>query len=112
MHHGDEIHGEVSTSDASGGVAFTLYESGSVSARTLESDEYLVITDLSLELADAGHVVADSDAAGRRVAHLPSGHSLVQFETPYTCPRGVTPKVFTDTAVAAEVTLQGYIKKA
>lgn len=56
---GDPIHGEISSSDASAGVAFTLYDGGaptkgnSIAARALSATEGVVLTDIIL-IATAG----------------------------------------------------------
>lgn len=113
MHYGEEIHGEVTSADASSGVAFTLYDSGGVAARTLDSGEYLVITSVSARIAAGvdALVAADTDAAGRRAAYLGAGTSFIELCPPFICPRGVVPKLIAD-AGQVDVVLQGYVQKA
>ena len=113
---GDPIHGEVSSADASGGVAFTLYPAGSVTARTLASNEFVVITDIIFiaTVGGAYALVAAADSAGRRIAKGiadAKGGLAHHFETPRTCPVGVTPKLI---AAAGQVDciITGYICQA
>jgi hypothetical protein len=96
--HGIEFHGEVKSTNASGGVAFTLYEAGSVTARTLMATEWLEITDLKIvrETAGTAEVVADTAAPGRYLYY--DGSSLffgdeLRLRTPFVCPQGIVPKL-------------------
>lgn len=112
MQRGEEVHGEaIEGADASGGVAFKLFNAAQTTERSLDADEYLTITDISANMGDTGLVAADSAANGKRAAFLASGINNINFETPYDCPKGVTPKVFADTAASAKATIQGYISK-
>lgn len=43
MRNGDEIRGEIDSADASSGVAFTLFDAGTLTARTLVSNEFVEI---------------------------------------------------------------------
>src|SRR5512140_806953 len=95
---GEWVHGEVSSADASSGVAFTLYDAEQ-NSRALASTERLVIGDLLVVSVPGGDVriVCDTDAAGKRVVKgtvvanggLSRGNSL-----PYYGKKGVVPKVF------------------
>lgn len=112
MYPGDEFHGELSSADTTGGVAFTLYDAGSVTERTLGANERLVITSWSASLTgNDGMIVADSDAAGRHVAYIPSGYSSGEIPGGHTCPLGVVPKVIGTQAGQDDVLIRGYIRK-
>lgn len=113
---GDAVHGEVVSADASGGVAFVLYKSGSVEVRTLGATEFLHITDYSVIRAAAGTfaIVADTDVAGRRIVKNPGDattgvdRALAQA---LTCPVGITPKLFAAIGDVVAV-IAGYITGA
>lgn len=109
----DEIHGEVSSADASGGADFTLYPSGSTTARTLQANEYLVIKTVSSRIAAevTALVAADADAAGERAAYLDAGVNNLELCPPYVCPRGEVPRLIASGAGQVDVTIQGYIKQ-
>jgi hypothetical protein len=66
---GEEVHGEISSADASGaGVALLLYGADGT-ARSLATSEILVITDIVASWSAAGSFafVANTDAAGKRI---------------------------------------------
>lgn len=116
MQRGIEVHGEVSSADASAGVALTLYESGSTTARTLKATETLVLTDVLLVSATGGDVklVADTDAAGRRIVKgtvAANGGISMSLYTPHYCPVGVVPKVIAP-AGQVDCCVQGFIVQA
>jgi hypothetical protein len=119
--HGDEVHGEVISSNASGGVAVTFYDAGSpttgnsVAARVVKATEFVVITDVIL-ISTAGGVydlVADTAAAGR---HIVKGNAAAlggiahHFETPITCPQGVVPTLFA-AAGQVDMIVSGYFSQ-
>lgn len=113
MHYGDAVKGEISTDGATGGVAVTLYPSGSTTARTLQSNEFLTITDIVFVSTAGGAyaLVADTDVAGLRIVKGDAevlGGLVVNFTRPITCPKGVTPKLFADTG-QVDLTISGYI---
>jgi hypothetical protein len=106
VRQGDEVHGEVSTADASAGVAFTLYDGGaptkgnSIAARVQTGTEFCVLTDIILISTAGGTftmvfyplstgVIADT--AGLRIAKgdfsATSGFAH-HFETPRIGPPG------------------------
>jgi len=114
---GEPIHGEVSSADASGGVAVSLFSAGGTStARTLAATEYLNITDIIfLSVAGgAAALVADTDAAGKRIFKHDDveakGGIAHHFAIPWSCPVGVVPKLI---AVIGQVdlTITGFITK-
>ncbi len=92
--NGHPVHGEsITNGAANGGIAVTLYLSGSTTTRTLGAKEVLYITDIQIVCEDTCDMwlVADSKAAGRYVAHgaLDAKGGIVHhFSTPYTCPKG------------------------
>jgi len=110
---GDPVHMEVSSADASGGVAFAIYPAGSATAITLGAAQFVHITDLILVSTAGGDyaVVADTDAAGRRAAKGNAdalGGLAHHYEEPYVCPKGVTPKLIADAGQISCI-LQGYL---
>lgn len=54
MHAGEPIHGEIHSADASAGVQIVIYNQGSVTARTLNTHEYIEIHSLELVTAAGG----------------------------------------------------------
>lgn len=114
MGGGIPVHGEVVSADAHAGVAFTL--SKGALAFTLGTDDTLFISDLQVVMEDAGAfaVVADSDAAGKRVAKgsvLGGGGVVLNFQTPFECPRGIMPKLIADAGNVSAL-IQGLIQRA
>ena len=106
VRQGDEVHGEISTLDASAGVAFTIYDAGaptkgmSIAARVQKGTEFFVLTDIILISTVGGTftmvfyplstgVIADT--AGLRIAKgdfaATSGFAH-HFETPRIGPPG------------------------
>jgi hypothetical protein len=61
---GEPFKGEVSSADASAGVAFTLYKNGSLDAYTLAPGEYLEIHSVQLVTAPGGDVFIFTGADG------------------------------------------------
>jgi hypothetical protein len=109
---GEPIHGELSSSDASGGVDFTLFNSGGDSTRTLKSNERVVITDINGDIGSgAGGVVrSGSGGTGKTAAHLPADSIVDQsFLTPFYCGLGETPSYNADGAGQVDIVLQGVI---
>lgn len=119
---GEIIHGEVSSANASAGVAFTLYDTRCV-ARALASTEILVITDYTLLTASGGDSAIGVDdaagsaaliTAGKRVVrgtYVANGGVVKMLETPFHCPRGITPKAFAP-AGQCDAIITGYILRA
>lgn len=107
------IHGEVSSADASAGVAFTLHAAGATATRALTGTESLVITDIifTSTVGGAYSITADADAAGKVIAKGFAdalGGLTMSFKTPYKCPVGVVPKLVA-AAGAVSCVIQGYI---
>jgi len=113
------VHGEsITDGDASGGIAVTLYDSGSPNTeRTLLATEVLHVTDVQIVSESGGEVslVADSKAAGRYLVHAildAKGGIISHFSSPYVCPRGTGLKLF-GIAQGLDVCLvQGFIREA
>jgi hypothetical protein len=61
---GEEIKGELHSTDASSGVEITLYNQGSLTARTLTEDEYIEVHSIEAIAAVTGdlHVFIGADA--------------------------------------------------
>lgn len=117
----EPIHMEVSSADASGGVAFSIYNAGSVTARTLKANERIHITDICItHISGAAgpsvYIYADGDAAGERVyaAKLATTSGVEvnqQLKTPYACQAGITPELVATAGVVLAI-MQGYITQA
>lgn len=62
---GDPIKGSVHSTDASAGVEIPIYDAGSVTARTLAANEYIVIHSISLVTVPGGdaYVILGPDAS-------------------------------------------------
>jgi hypothetical protein len=109
---GEEVQGEISSADASGGVTLSLYTpAGDV--RTLTSNEILVISDYLIAWNVAGSValVANTDAAGKRIFKATvaaAGGVQANLQAPHYCARGVTP-VLIASAGQVDVQIHGYI---
>lgn len=112
------VHGEsITDGDASGGIAVTLYNSGSVTARTLSLTEVFYITDVQIYCETGGDVwlVADSKAAGRYVVHGAvdaKGGMIVHFNKPFACPRGKGLKFFGAATNINSCLVEGFIREA
>ena len=112
MDRGEEVHLEVSTADASGGVAFTVYSSGSLEPRVLQSDERILVGSVNAHLGELSGLIAfDSDADGRRAAVLGLGVTTHELCPPYAGPLGVVATLITSGAGQADAILQGVIVK-
>jgi hypothetical protein len=114
---GDPVHGEVVSSDASGGMAFTLYTAGGApTARTLLSTEYMTVTDVIFVSTAGGTydvVFGPAEGVGLRVI---KGNAEVKgglahhFETPRVGPKGFTPYLFAASG-QVDCIITGYINK-
>jgi hypothetical protein len=105
---------ELRSTNASGGVAFTLYRMGDTTAFTLGSGQYITITDIllicSAEVAYA--ICGATDVIGRTVVRGTAdenGGLAHRFETPYQLPKGITPRLFAD-AGKVDCTMTGYLQ--
>lgn len=120
--HADEVHGEIHSTDASGGVEIPIYEAGKVSARTLQADETLVITDIQVISVVGGDIYVfldeDDDNAldtGETVVRgtvAANGGVVMNFgATPRFGAPGAKPHVIAPAGVV-DVVFTGYIKGA
>ena len=119
--YGDPIHGELIDKNINGGTyPVILYDSATATVRTLLATEFLTITDLSLAYApgQGGGVfdfVMDTAVAGRHIFTGKAWQKFVvfrHFDTPITCPRGITPSIIMAAGGSVELILTGYITKA
>lgn len=92
------IRGEVSSADASAGIAASLFDA-SRAAVVLAATDRIVIYDVII-VSNAGGNVAltvNTDAAGSRIIKgKPVAGGIIQlsFSRPVECPKGVVPKLF------------------
>jgi hypothetical protein len=120
--NGDEIHGEVVSSNASAGVAFTLYKQATATAYTPTSTEIITVTDIifvstaggvyNLVFYPAGGSIADG--AGLRIAKGNAsalGGLAHHFETPRTGPKGYLPALIS-AAGQVDAVITGYVSQA
>lgn len=117
--HGEPVHGErIVDGDSSALTVLALYKDGTTTVRTLAADEHLYITDviISLETAADFSLVADSGAGGRYIVWGTSSVHyrtiVIQFRTPYCCPKGVVPKFSGAGTNRSACLIQGFITKA
>lgn len=71
---GEPIHGELHSSDASAGVAITIYNQGSKTARTLASNEYIEIESLEVVSVAGGDVTVFGSTDGT----IDAGETIVR----------------------------------
>jgi hypothetical protein len=117
---GIPVHGEAYIDgDASGGIEVILYSAGSVTVYTLAATEYLHVTDIFVQIEAGGDyaVVANSDAAGRRlrIGNLAvNGGDEHHYQSPFVCPQGVVPKFFGVSASAKRnvCIIEGFVVSA
>lgn len=114
---GIEVHGEVVSADASGGVAFTFYMAGAdATSRSIGTDETLHITDIDVVSESGGDagIFTVTDANGKRVwkGNLAANGGVARsYETPHICPAGVTPKLIADAGNVVGI-IHGFIASA
>ena len=107
------VRGEVSTSNASSGVAFALYPARSTTSQALASTETLVITDYKVVSSAGGNaaLTVNADSAGQRLSkgtYAANGGEAIRLETPFFCPIGTTPKLFAASG-QVDAFISGYI---
>lgn len=111
---GQFVRGEVSSADASGGIAYTLYTVDG-STRTLLATERLIIYHLNAGTAGGNLGIAvtqNTDVAGKRLFKqtlLDSIPITIDYVRPVECALGVVPKLFTSTAQQVDSQLYGEI---
>lgn len=119
MYKGDPVHGEVHSSDASGGVEIVLYRAGTASQRVVGPNEYLDIHFVQLVSAPGGdcsvHVGPDaSRGAGESVIRgtvAATGGIVSELTPPYEGIKGGKPWVIAPAGVVDAI-LQGCIRTA
>ncbi|KKM96274.1 hypothetical protein LCGC14_1179860 [marine sediment metagenome] len=115
---GWNVHGErVIDGVSSTLTALSLFESGSVTARTLGSTEFLHIVDVLIITEDASDVelVVDTAAAGKYIVNTKTAAGVpinIHFHQPYVCPKGVVPKFKGGGANRNMCVIQGFISEA
>lgn len=114
---GDPIHGErIVDGNAATLTALTLYKSGSETEHELLDTEYLCITDILINLEDAGDysLVAGQAQASQYIVWggLAAGGVLVRhYINPYVCPKTDTPKFSGAGANRSSCIIEGYVAK-
>lgn len=116
---GDEVHGELHSTDASAGVEVPLYRAGTATQRVIQPGEYLDIHYLQLVSAPGGdcgvHVGPDaSRGTGETVMRGTvgaAGGMVSQITPPYEGIKGGKPFVIAPAGVV-DVVIQGMIRKA
>ena len=112
------VHGEVSSSDASAGVAFTLFAAAGTEEESVGASERLEITSLSIVVGSAltVDVFTGSDmtaSAGERIAKgnfAASGGMVVPLPTSRICPAGTVPRLKTSGSGQVDAILHGVIR--
>jgi len=111
------VHGEsITDGNASGGIAVTLYESGSTTVRTLGAKEVLHVTDVRIQLESdyPASLVSDSKAAGRYLVHgrmSAKGGVIIHFSKPYVCPPGTGLKFYGADNNLNTCLIEGFIRE-
>jgi hypothetical protein len=116
---GDEVHGELHSTDASSGVEITLYRAGSTDSRTIQDNEYLEIHSLELITAAGGDayvfIGADSTLGSGETAargtFAANGGRSGELCPPYAGIKGGKPYVVAP-AGAVDVVIKGTIRRA
>lgn len=114
-YRGEHVHGErVVDGAGSTATALLLYKSGSTTARSLASGEFLHITDvlISIETAADVSLLADAAAAGKYIFRGAMANTSVwshSFGTPYVCPKGVVPKFTGSGSDRSSCLIEGFI---
>jgi len=119
MYSGDEVHGELNSSNASGGLEITLYRAGSTDTRTIEPDESLEIHYASLVTAAGGDayifIGADSTLGNGetvlRGTYAANGGQSGELRPPYSGIKGGKPYVVAPSG-EVDVIIKGTIRRA
>lgn len=118
MTQGDPIRGILTSSDASGGVAIPIFDAGKLTARTIQSNEFLVITDYELYVVATGdaHFFVGADGTpgtGETVARatLAVNSRLAGSRHPgVSMGKGLTPWLIAANG-QADITFSGYLQQ-
>lgn len=121
---GSAVHGEFTSADASAlneaDSRILLYGASSATAVTLDSNDVVAITDLTIVCGATGLTVTiydganNSVAAGERImlgTFGANGGMTQAFQAPYFCQAGTWPKVKTSAAGQVDVNIRGYIRR-
>lgn len=119
MVHGEEVHGELHSTDASSGVAIPLYRGGSSTVRPIAANEYLDIHSVHLVTAAGGdaYVLVGADVTlgnGETVVRgtfAANGGIANELRPHYSGQMGLSPWVVAP-AGAVDVIIKGTIRKA
>lgn len=116
------MHGEFSSADASAlteaNARVLLYGAGSVTAVTLGSTDYVVITDVFVLCGATGLTVTVYDGGNNTVGagevvvkgtFSANGGLAWNLATPHVCQAGTWPKVLTSGAGQVDVSIKGYV---
>ena len=122
---GDEVHGEIISTDAHLGVAATLYNAGAqvigttVQPRTQLATEFLVVTDIELLMPAGGNYeilfypIATGTITAGAGLRIVKGNASVSggvahhFDTARTGPKGYGVAVIADATSAIDVVITG-----
>ena len=120
--HGEPVHGEKVSTDASAGVAIPIYNEGSTTARTLGADEYIEVHEVQVSSVAAGLTIVSfgatnpgsSPTAGNRVvsAALPINGSIQMSHVHAVGPVGATLWLTAPAGDSSHVTLKATIRSA
>lgn len=115
---GENVHGELVTDGpANTAAVMLLYKSGTTTARSLASDEFLHITDVLISIETAADVTlwaGAAAAAGKYIFSGAMGATSVwshHFAIPYVCPVGATPYFAGAATNRSSCLIEGFITK-
>ncbi len=117
MNKGEPVHGEsITDGNASAGLDLTLYISGSETERELAANEFLVITDVYIQIEDGGDFTLSSStaAAGKYIAHgnlAANGGIARHYSNPFVCQLEEVPKFIGAAANRSSCIIEGYITR-
>ena len=113
-----EVHGEsITDGDASGGIAVTLYNKGSVDVRALAANEFLYITDIIIGCETGADVslCADGKVAGEYIFHATLDAKDVithHFARPFACAKATGLTFFGASSNLNTCIIEGFITEA
>jgi len=118
-YNGDEVHGELHSTDASSGVEIPLYRAGSTDVRPIQDNEFLEIHSLELRTAAGGDVYVfvgeDSTVAAGETAsrgtYAANGGRSGEICPPYAGIKAGKPFVVAPAGVI-EIIIEGTVRRA